>query len=1265
MFDVTPDEIAQLNDTDLRELVGRLCEAELSSLGLSPAAVTWGGKQTAADGGLDVRVALRPYAAIDGFIARPSTGFQVKTPDMPRAAILTEMRPANSIRPVIRELADEAGAYIIVSSHGSTADSVLRNRRDAMREALAQVPNADKLHIDFYDRTRLASWVRRHPGLIAWVKKTAGRALVGWRGYGSWCGAAEGVESEYLLDDKLRLYLGGHSNLAVQPVKHAIDALRGQLAQGGKIVRLVGLSGVGKTRFVEALFDKRVGSHPLPPSLAVYTNLSDMPDPQPTVLASDLIANRARAVLIVDNCPPDLHRRLSEICSAADSTVSVLTVEYDVRDDQPEATQVVILDTASPELIERLVARRYPHVSKVDARTIADASGGNARIAIALAETVGRSESISGLSDDDLFQRLFRQRHGDNDALLLAAKACALVYSFHGEALTGEEAELPRLALLANQAPQELYRHVGELLRRDLVQQRNVWRAILPHAIANRLAAHALDDIPDDLLDEQLVTRGTERLARSFSRRLSFLHKHPRAIAITKRWLASGGLLGDLGAFDELAQSMFANVAPVAPEAALLALERVGHCDRNLAVSIWRYYRALLRLLAYDPALFERSCLLLVQAAPSGVVDRETEEVLEAFSSLFPLYYSGTHATIEQRLRVIEKLLRAAEPQQRQCGLAALNQVLRTQDFGSRPYSFSFRARSRDYGYHPKGEVEIAQWYHAVLSFIERLAFTEGTLRAELLQQLSHNFRALWTSPQTSEKLEEFSRRAASKGFWREGWIGCRQSLRFDKDRLSSESFARLAALEVALRPSTLPDRVRVAVLEEGSLGLDLEDVAVNGDIASRCERPEALAYTLGAAVATDETTFVELMPELLRGGNKVWPFGSGLASAADDRRETWAKMAEHIGRLPFEERNAQMLGGYLAEVWEIDRELAHELLDAAVDHPTLLFFVPVLHTAVEFDVRGIDRLKRALRSGNVPVRMFRHLVAGGAMVRMTGRDLGDLLLLMMEHPDGAKVALGILSKRLFADRSMKQPHDAELIHAGQEILRQFKFPKDNRRFDYDLSDLALTCLSGLQGGVIAAEIAKRLRQAVASGETFAFDNDVLLKALLRMQPAAVLDALFKASKRERDIGVSMIEHNHDHRGNPAEALSCAALIRWCEGQQKTRYLFAASFVPIVGRLDIIGPTVWSEQATALLSRAPDPRGVLAVFEKRFPTMTWHSSRDELIKVTARLFGKLKGISPAFDAPFLAEVKDRLKKELSKKHQWPMMKAKDHDESFE
>jgi hypothetical protein len=46
MLEITGDDIAALNDEDLRTLVGRLCEAELRARNLTTSAVTWGGDQT-------------------------------------------------------------------------------------------------------------------------------------------------------------------------------------------------------------------------------------------------------------------------------------------------------------------------------------------------------------------------------------------------------------------------------------------------------------------------------------------------------------------------------------------------------------------------------------------------------------------------------------------------------------------------------------------------------------------------------------------------------------------------------------------------------------------------------------------------------------------------------------------------------------------------------------------------------------------------------------------------------------------------------------------------------------------------------------------------------------------------------------------------------------------------------------------------------------------------------------------------------------------
>ena len=83
MLEITGDDIAALNDDDLRTLVGRLCEADLRQRHFPSSAVTWGGNQTAKDGGLDVRVALAPGTSIDGFVPKSETGFQVKKPRMP------------------------------------------------------------------------------------------------------------------------------------------------------------------------------------------------------------------------------------------------------------------------------------------------------------------------------------------------------------------------------------------------------------------------------------------------------------------------------------------------------------------------------------------------------------------------------------------------------------------------------------------------------------------------------------------------------------------------------------------------------------------------------------------------------------------------------------------------------------------------------------------------------------------------------------------------------------------------------------------------------------------------------------------------------------------------------------------------------------------------------------------------------------------------------------------------------------------------------
>jgi len=736
-----------------------------------------------------VRVALPSDASISGFVPRAATGFQVKKPDMPANVILKEMRPNGVIRPVIVELARNSGAYIIVSSGCSTSDSMLNDRLNAMKQAMDGHADRDLLLPKFYDRSQLATWVRDHPGLILWVREAIGRGVTGWHSHGAWAHAPEGESGEYLLDEQVRITPGkkDSSNPGMSALE-AIEQIRGILSQPKHLVRLVGLSGVGKTRLVQALFDDRIGQKSLDRAIALYTNQADNPDPLPIHLASNLIAARTRAILVIDNCPPDLHHRLGERCRSADSKLSVITVEYDIRDDQPEGTEVFELKPSSPELIKRLISRSFPNISQVDTNTIADFSGGNARVAIALAHGVGRNETITGLSDNELFRRLFQQNHQPDDQLLEIAQACSLVYSFDGVDLSrGEQGELAALGVLVDKTAREMFRGVVELAKRDLVQKRGVWRAILPHAIANRLAATALQEIPRKAIIAQFVEGGSERLLRSFSRRLGYLHDSQEARAIVEGWLEPGGLLHEVENLSELGKSMLINIAPVSPAATLLALERaIDRAEVIQDCSKLENYAELIRKLAYDAAYFERCILLLARLVEAGIGQSQREQAERALISLFQVLLSGTHATVEQRIQVIQTLIQSDRQGWRRMGQKALAALLEARSLTSH-YDFDFGARSRDYGYYPASRAEIKHWFQTGLNYAMELACSNDPNGPAARLALADHLRCLWSQVGLYDELEQVCRAVGQRQFWREGWIAVKQAIYYDTMRLSHE----------------------------------------------------------------------------------------------------------------------------------------------------------------------------------------------------------------------------------------------------------------------------------------------------------------------------------------------------------------------------------------------------------------------------------------------------------------------------------------------
>lgn len=1231
LIEITGDDIAELGDADLRDLIGLLCESDYRLHGLSTKGITWGGNQDAPDGGIDVAVRGGQTPPKTSFVPKAVTIFQVKKPDMTAGEITKEMRPQKTLRESIQLLIEQNGAYIIVCSSGSTADIALTRRIKAMRNAVIGEDKNNKLHLDFMDRGRIATWTRLHPSLVVWVRNKIGRALNGWRSYENWANPNAGIDEEYLLDDQVRLYDGtsqadkGNSSL------QGLSKLRAELSIPKNSVRLTGLSGVGKTRFVQALFDERVGGESLNESQVIYTDMSNAPLPAPVDFANQLVNERARCILIVDNCPPRLHHELTQVVNHKNSAISLLTVEYDVRDDLPDETSVFRLEPASEELVEKLLEHRFKHISQVDRRTIATVSGGNARVAFALASTVKKGETLSGFRNDELFKRLFWQRHEENERLLISAQVCSLVYSFDGESIGTKESELAFLASIVGITENNLYSDIAELKRRELVQSRGIWRAILPHAIANQLAKLALESIPRQVVLRQFSS-SSDRLLKSFSRRLSYLHDSDAAIEIVDDLLSEGGLIGsnfyDLSGLD---LEVLKNIAPVSPEKTLEAIERAanGVKGEEFTSRSWQGYNGfvqLLRHLAYSPELFSRSVKLLCLYALSEKIDERNNSIRSVLKSLFYIYLSGTHAPVEERIKVVDSLINSNDKKRQELGFFLLDAVLEAWHFNAH-HDFSFGARPRDFGYRPSSNKEFSQWFEAAISTCLHLALSEGEVSILARKVFANKLRTLWIKTGLFVQIENAVTKIQKQAVWNEGWIAVREIIRFDDDKFDEELKERTIKLEALLRPNSLLEKARTFALSNQHTIYSLEDDFDNVEKASvGYYRVKETALGLGMQVAQDDEVFDILLPELVTTNNgNLHEFGKGLAEGSLNKEKTFNKIYDALVEISSENRDINILRGFFSGSVEDDLSWCLSKLDELIDDDVLGEWFPHLQINTTLDQCGVERLLRSLDVGRAQMWKYQCLAYGRAHESINDDELARLLNKIISKKGGVDVVIEILWMR-FHNNGEQPTYSLRLIAVAHKVLSMLTFDnkyKGGERDDYKVASIIAGSLRGEKNALVAKDMGLSLAKKMQDYTVNTSDWSETLKKFALVQPELFLDIFVEGVTVDGSRSRPLSSDGLDRRGNPLVGISDDAVLAWCKKVPALRYSSIILSIEVFQKNKETEKLEWNPLVYLIITSAPNVEKILDSLAERFTPMSWSGSRAAILHQRASLLPDL------------------------------------------
>jgi hypothetical protein len=1217
LFEVTPNDIRQLGDDELADLLGRLVEAEALDNGIPLSAVTYGGHGNAADDGVDARISWSGSPDHTDFFARRTTVFQSKAETMSAKPLKDEMAPGSKPRPLFQELAEEDGAYVMFCGKDNCNDQMLRDRKSAMLSVVSPVSQADRLGLDFYDASRIARWVNTHTGVAVWLRDNLGRQLQGWRPYEPWSRSDATEPLSYLADETPRAAFTFTENAPQVSILEALQCVRSELATPRRSVRLVGLSGTGKTRFAEALFDNEVGTAALPTSRVIYGDIASA-EVSPANVAEQLIADGRPAIMIADNCPATVHRQVSKIITRPNSQISFLSIDYDVGQDQPESTLVVLLTEDSHDLIGALLAQRAPDLPQTDRDRIVEFSGGNGRVALVLLRSAQAAGSLADLTDRDLVRRLFQDdRSPASYTLMRCAEAASLVISYSVEpAEEGADPEYYHLARLAGVPVGDMFRATREFIDRGVGQQRGGWRAVLPHALAARLARQALERIPRAELYRTFAERSSQRLALSFAKRLGQVDDHPDAQAFASMFLTKGGPVGVVSWDDEWKLEMLLALAPAAQQLALDTVERSLDADeagRLLAdKSITRYRIAkLLMQLAYQSDLFNRATLLLTRVVKDEDRDNNQYNVRHLFEQLFWVILSGTLVDSDQRIDLIDTILGNKGDRMRLLGIDALDAALKASMFSSSIDLTKFGGRPREVGCWPTNE-QIEQQFARAARCLTKIAVSGDALADRAKLALEHHVREL-SQERFLHILEEIAHIVRSRSFWLAGWRQVCLTLHFDGRKMAESTRERLSLLEEMLEPKTLEERFEAFVLcpywdlytpypkdeNDRLLDVKLEIEAISRELRGS---PDELSEYVRRATRP--------------GQGQASLFGESLMAVGFDPDALYSIGVEAWDGCSSQPSYPGFLFGVLKGLPNQDVARAEEMLDRVAAHQSLRRQLVGLSAIVRPpSARSLRRILLALEADHVEPSSLSWCANGAAHNQLPLAELVRIFEeLLRRRREGIAAAANILFYLLSGEQNGIAKLSEEMRAMARRVVASEHFFSSSDTHQANV--LAESVLDYSNDCQLASTVVASIRAAIedSSGRDDSM-KDVLCFIAHRFPDVFLNDAVIYSGPQNIRCRFFFENDDDDVRNSvhPIDRIDPTHLIRWVEEDPGTRAGRVAQMLTFAMNRpnDPAEGLVWRPVALDLIGIESTSAQVLREFEGRFYIGSWNGSQAQ------------------------------------------------------
>ena len=365
------------------------------------------------DGGEDGRITWEGDPDRTPFLPSRFNQFQLKAGKIsPKEAGQEVLSTRGTVKEMVRSALEAKGHYTMLSSHPYVRKGI-EGRETRIREALRGAGlSIDDFQVGFRDAGQIAAWANHHPVVATWLKEQTQPGAIGpFRSWAHWAGRAEHDGSPWVEDERL-------------PVLRA--RLHEGLTKPRDVVRAVGLSGIGKSRLVLEALGPAAETGSFLHDLVLYADESEVGSPALNGAVQSLADMRARAVVVVDRCPPESHRVLADMVSRVSSRLSLITIDNEMPPGTADGTTFKV-DEAPLPVVESVISRAAPGLPSEDQRRLVHFSKGFPGIAIRVARTWAESKPVAHATEDhfvDAFVRGTQTRRARDAGQIGEAAGC-------------------------------------------------------------------------------------------------------------------------------------------------------------------------------------------------------------------------------------------------------------------------------------------------------------------------------------------------------------------------------------------------------------------------------------------------------------------------------------------------------------------------------------------------------------------------------------------------------------------------------------------------------------------------------------------------------------------------------------------------------------------------------------------------------------------------------------------------------------------------